>query len=71
MAIGVAVLPPIYTCQLNMSQCEVTEQNDRFVVNVYNSLARNGTKYVRVPVKDGTALEVLDPRGKVILLLFL
>jgi len=33
-----------------MSQCDVTEGKNRFVVNVYNSLAWNMSKYIRVPV---------------------
>ena len=37
-------------CQLNMSQCNVTENADRFIVNVYNPVPRTVDKYVRVPV---------------------
>ena len=51
-------------CQLNISQCNATENNDKFVVNVYNSLARNVDKYIRVPViSSGYNYQVLDPAG--------
>merc|ERR550534_2020659 len=50
-------------CQLNISQCAVSESNDQFVINIYNSLSKNVDKYVRVPVKDGAEYEVLDPDG--------
>ena len=57
--------PPIFYCNLNISQCDATEKADRFVVNIYNSLATNINKYVRVPVvKQASAYyQVLDPNG--------
>lgn len=65
LSIGAAILPQVSYCQLNMSQCEVTEQNSRFVVNVYNSLTRHVDKYVRVPVPSETgSYQVLDPDGE-------
>ena len=55
-------------CQLNMSQCNVTENADRFIVNVYNPIPRTVDKYVRVPVNINGMLafygfEVLDSNG--------
>ncbi|GLV45786.1 Lysosomal alpha-mannosidase II [Carabus blaptoides fortunei] len=35
---------------LNISQCELTENDDTFIVNVYNPLSRPVSKYVRLPV---------------------
>ncbi|XP_063226976.1 lysosomal alpha-mannosidase-like [Bacillus rossius redtenbacheri] len=39
---------------LNISQCDVSEQNDDFVVTVYNPLSRPVSHYVRLPVKNGS-----------------
>ena len=55
-------------CQLNMSQCNVTENADRFIVNVYNPVPRTVDKYVRVPVNINGMLafygfQVLDSNG--------
>ena len=51
-------------CNLNISQCDATEKANRFVINVYNSLASNIDKYIRVPVvKHASAYQVLDPNG--------
>lgn len=52
-------------CQLNVSQCEITEQNTRFVVNVYNGLSRSVDRYVRFPVSDVvSSYRVIDSNGK-------
>lgn len=65
LAIGAQTIPQITYCKLNLSQCETTEQNNRFVVNVYNSLTRNIDKYVRIPITNQeAAFQVLDPLGK-------
>ena len=61
--IGSQPLPKVSYCQLNVSQCNPTEKNNRFVVNIYNSMARSVDKYVRVPVASGTTFQVLDPKG--------
>jgi lysosomal alpha-mannosidase len=39
---------------LNISQCHETENNDRFVVNVYNPLPREISRPIRLPVKSGS-----------------
>lgn len=44
---------------LNISSCHVTENNDKFLVTLYNPLAQSTSQYVRVPVIDGE-YEVLD-----------
>ena len=62
---GSTSLPAVSYCQLNMSQCDASENNNQFVVNVYNSLARNIDKYVRVPITNRIlSFKVLDPKGK-------
>ena len=44
-------LPDQQFCHLlNVTQCDVTESSDTFVVNVYNPLARTVDKFVRLPV---------------------
>ena len=64
LKLGGANLPPVSYCQLNMSQCDASENNDQFVVNVYNSLARNINKYIRVPITNRIlSYKVLDPQG--------
>ncbi|CAH1973774.1 unnamed protein product [Acanthoscelides obtectus] len=52
------------TCPLlNVSQCELTESKDPFVVTVYNPLSRPVTKFVRLPV-TGTSYSVKGPDGE-------
>lgn len=42
-----------HSCLLsNISQCDVTEQNENFVVTLYNPLAQETTQYVRLPVQN-------------------
>ena len=55
-------LPEVSYCQLNISQCIAKENNNRFVFNVHNSLARNFDEYVRVLVIS-SEYQVLDPAG--------
>lgn len=58
--------PNVQFCHLlNITQCEITENSEAFVVNVYNPLARPVDKYVRLPVQD-PRFQVQDPRGQVI-----
>lgn len=57
-------LPDVKFCQLNVSQCDVSETSSRFIVNIYNSLAKHVDKYVRIPVvASGESYQVLDPDG--------
>ncbi|PSN38673.1 Lysosomal alpha-mannosidase [Blattella germanica] len=47
---------------LNISKCEVTENETKFVVTVYNPLSRNISHYVRFPVKPGQ-YEIKNSQG--------
>nr|CAH0110923.1 unnamed protein product [Daphnia galeata] len=59
-------LPDVKFCQLNVSQCDVSETSSRFIVNIYNSLAKHVDKYVRIPVATGESYQVLDPDGNAV-----
>lgn len=51
------------TCEnLNISACYVSENNERFIVTLYNPLAHSTFQYVRVPVEDGNDYIVKDYR---------
>lgn len=63
---GAEPLPQVFSCNLNASQCDSTEKNPQFVINVYNSLSREIDKYIRVPVPAGSDYQVLDPDGMMI-----
>lgn len=47
---------------LNISACEITEQNEKFIVTVYNTLAHSTFQYVRVPVEGNAEYVVKDYR---------
>lgn len=38
---------------LNISSCQITEENDKFMITLYNPLAHSTSQYVRVPVTQG------------------
>ena len=48
---------------LNISQCEVTESAESFLVLLYNPLSRPLTHHVRLPVPSAE-YEVYDHRGE-------
>lgn len=51
------------TCAyLNISACDVSENNERFIVTLYNPLAHSTFQYVRVPVEGGDEYVVKDYR---------
>ena len=50
---------------LNITQCEFTENSEKFVVNVYNPLARPMVKFVRLPI-TAPGYQVQDPQGKIL-----
>lgn len=51
------------TCSLlNISQCEISEENDQFIVTLYNPLAHSIFDYIRLPVSEGNYV-VKDYRG--------
>lgn len=47
---------------LNISQCIITENNNNFIITLYNPLAHSTFQYVRVPVMDDK-YKVKDYRG--------
>ena len=49
---------------LNISQCEVAEQNKKFVVTVYNPLSQPVTHVIRIPAHDNTTFKVYNSEGK-------
>lgn len=52
------------TCSLlNITSCDVSESNDKFVVTLYNPLGHTINDYVRVPVTDVNYV-VRDHKGK-------
>lgn len=55
---------PIKSCLLlNISQCDILDYSNQFVVTVYNPLSHRISHYVRVPV-SGASYTVQDPTGK-------
>ncbi|KDR11229.1 lysosomal alpha-mannosidase isoform X2 [Zootermopsis nevadensis] len=55
---------PIKSCLLlNISQCDILDYSNQFVVTVYNPLSHRVSHYVRVPV-SGASYTVQDPTGK-------
>ena len=65
LPISKSYLPQVSFCQLNESSCALTEQSERFVVNVYNSLSRPLDKYVRFPVTTNiSSFLVYDAKGE-------
>ena len=63
LRIGNDPLPEQQFClMLNVSQCEVTETNSRFVATVYNPRSQEQTTYIRLPVTNGI-FTVIDPDG--------
>ncbi|XP_026811581.1 lysosomal alpha-mannosidase-like isoform X3 [Rhopalosiphum maidis] len=49
---------------LNISQCEVSEHSEQFVLTLYNPLSRPVTEFVRLPITAETAYTVTDPWGQ-------
>jgi len=49
--------------QLNVSKCNISETEVRFVVTVYNPLSHNVSHFVRLPVQPGN-YTVQDNNGK-------
>ncbi|RXG61085.1 Lysosomal alpha-mannosidase [Armadillidium vulgare] len=52
-----------YCPLLNISSCSFVEGKTSFVVNVYNSIGRPKSFYVRVPVEDSLGYTVQDQQG--------
>ena len=61
-----AKLPKAQFCPLlNITQCDITETADQFVVNVYNPLARSVNKFVRLPIPT-PGYQVQDSTGQIL-----
>lgn len=59
-----APVMPFNSCLLlNVSQCNVSEKANTFVVTLYNPLSQPVTHHVRLPVTE-IAYSVKDPAGK-------
>lgn len=57
--------PKFKTCHLlNISQCEISEQTEQFILTLYNPLSRPVTEFVRLPIPSETAYNVADPNGQ-------
>jgi len=57
--------PKFKTCNLlNISQCEISEQSEQFVLTLYNPLSRPVTEFVRLPIASETVYNVVDPDGQ-------
>ena len=60
------VLPEQHFClMMNVSNCDATEKNPRFIATAYNPRSQEETIYVRLPVTDGV-YTVIDPAGLLI-----
>ncbi|XP_065568469.1 lysosomal alpha-mannosidase-like isoform X3 [Artemia franciscana] len=51
---------------LNVSQCQITEHEGRFVVNIYNQLSMEESLYIRLPIR-GKSYVVLNQEGEEVL----
>lgn len=61
---------PFTSCPLlNISQCEWSENQDSFVVTIYNPLSKPATKFVKVPVTSSN-YSVRGPTGIKLLFIF-
>jgi lysosomal alpha-mannosidase len=51
---------------LNISICDVSQNNKQFTVTVFNGLGRNQTQYLRIPVEadEKTAFTITGPNGE-------
>lgn len=59
------------TCQLlNISQCEVSEKSEQFLLTLYNPLSRPVTEFVRLPIPSETAYDVIDSNGEKLIIQF-
>ena len=53
----------VFCDELNITECSVTETNDKIAVTIYNPIARSVSQYVKVPVVGGT-YKVFDSNEK-------
>lgn len=65
LAAGIETPVECKSCHLlNISQCEVSENSEQFVLTLYNPLSRPVTEFVRLPIPGETAYSVVDPSGQ-------
>jgi lysosomal alpha-mannosidase len=50
--------------KLNVSSREITENNSKFAITLYNPIARNVEQYIRIPVVLGKSYQVLSPSAQ-------
>ena len=53
----------VFCVSLNITECSLTETNDKIAVTVYNPIARPVEHYLRVAVRDGK-YSVYDSNGQ-------
>lgn len=53
----------VFCDTLNMTECRITENSDRFVVTIYNPIGRSVSQWIRFPV-DFANYSVTDVDGK-------
>ncbi|XP_015365920.1 PREDICTED: lysosomal alpha-mannosidase isoform X2 [Diuraphis noxia] len=71
LAVGMETPVEFKSCHLlNISQCEVSENSEQFVLTLYNPLSRPVTEFVRLPIPGETAYSVVDPLGKKLMVQF-
>lgn len=56
---------------LNISQCEVSEQFEQYLLTLYNPLSRPVTEFVRLPIPSETAYDVIDSNGDKLIIQFI
>jgi lysosomal alpha-mannosidase len=62
---GITDIPNQAFCQtLNVSSCEITENNSKVTITLYNPIARNVEQYIRLPVVLGNSYQVLSPSAQ-------
>lgn len=55
---------------INISQCEISERSEQYVLTLYNPLSRPVAENVRLPVPGDTAYTVVDPDGRAVAVQF-
>lgn len=66
--IGITLGDDRYFCPLlNISQCDITEQNQAVIVTVYNPLPRRNSYVIRLPLKSTSSAIIRDDQGSDVL----
>jgi len=48
---------------LNITECNVSENNQNFTLTIYNPIGRAISQWIRIPVSSGSEYEVTDSNG--------